>query len=550
MNRKPISAVLNCLPSLAVAVLCGLLWDCSAVRAEVTEEQQQRLQQLADSMQRAGKLYSDQQYGECAREVLDLRDKLQKLLADAMPQEPDSDLLRSVKPIYDRLERAYGMLELQGAELPPLTPWAELSAAGQSRSLTEKASRPLVPGESPQMTGDASDQESIASDQSKDSQTGVASGPISFARDIAPLLIENCNGCHLDGRRASGNLRMDTYEQMMRGGDSGELIAGRNATNSLLIQRLKGEAGERMPAGGRPALSPEQITTISTWIREGATFDGDDPSTELRRVVQENWAAAASHDDLFQERKSRSLADWQRVLPDSQPASAGGNELFILGNVSEQSLNGLLTYAEAALGQAKKLLGAPQRAPLIKGGISIFVLQTKYDYGEFGRMVENRDLPSDWTGHWYAGPLDVYAALPLDAELSEKQGEAIMLQVLVGAYLGSFRDVPYWFSEGVARNAVLSTYRRADPRVKTWQASLAAAFQKVDSPKTLLEDRLDEESAGLVGMALTGIMTNSTNRMRFEKLLALLREGRSFNDALTFAYAPPETLLKNWLGKK
>lgn len=550
MNRKPISAVLNCLPSLAVAVLCGLLWDCSAARAEVTEEQQQRLQQLADSMQRAGKLYSDQQYGECAREVLDLRDKLQKLLADSLPQEPDSDLLRSAKPIYDRLERAYGMLELQGAELPPLTPWAELSAAGQSRSLTEKASRPLVPGESPQMTGAASSQESIASDQSKDSQTGVASGPISFARDIAPLLIENCNGCHLDGRRASGNLRMDTYEQMMRGGDSGELIAGRNATNSLLIQRLKGEAGERMPAGGRPALSPEQITTISTWIREGATFDGDDPSTELRRVVQENWAAAASHDDLFQERKSRSLADWQRVLPDSQPASASGSELFILGNVSEQSLNGLLTYAETALGQAKKLLGAPQRAPLIKGGISIFVLQTKYDYGEFGRMVENRDLPPDWTGHWYAGPLDVYAALPLDAELSEKQGEAIMLQVLVGAYLGSFRDVPYWFSEGVARNAVLSTYRRADPRVKTWQASLAAAFQKVDSPKTLLEDRLDEESAGLVGMALTGIMTNSANRMRFEKLLALLREGRSFNDALTFAYAPPETLLKNWLGKK
>lgn len=548
MNRKPISAVLNCLPSLALAVLCGLL--CSAARAEVTKEQQQRIQQLADSMQRAGKLYSDQQYGACAREVLDLRDKLQTLLAEAMPQEPDSDLLRSAKPIYDRLERAYGMLELQGAELPPLTPWAELSAAGQDRSLTEKASRPPVPGESPQMTGAESGQETGASDLSKDSPTGVASGPISFARDIAPLLIENCNGCHLDGRRASGNLRMDTYEQLMRGGDSGELIAGRNATNSLLIQRLKGEAGERMPAGGRPALSPEQITTISNWIREGATFDGDDPSTDLRRVVQENWAAAASHDDLFQERKNRSLADWQRVLPNSQPASAGGNELFILGNVSEQSLNNLLTYAEAALGHAKKLLGAPQRAPLIKGGISIFVLQSKYDYGEFGRMVENRDLPHDWTGHWYAGPLDVYAALPWDAELSEKQGEALMLQVLVGAYLGSFRDVPYWFAEGVARNAVLSTYRRADPRIKTWQASLAAAFQKVDSPKTLLEDRLDEESAGLVGMALTGIMTNSANRMRFEKLLALLREGRSFNDALTFAYAPPETLLKNWLGKK
>ena len=53
----------------------------------------------------------------------------------------------------------------------------------------------------------------------------------------------------------------------------------------------------------------------------------------------------------------------------------------------------------------------------------------------------------------------------------------------------------------------------------------------------------------MVGMALTNFMMDRTNRRRFDKLVSLLREGKTFTEATTLTYAPPEALVKSWLGK-
>lgn len=386
-----------------------------------------------------------------------------------------------------------------------------------------------------------------ASTMSVKQATGSES--VSFANDIAPILLENCQGCHIGGRRASGGLRMDTFAQMIRGGDSGELIAGTNATTSLLVKKLKGEEGQRMPAGGRPALSDEKIALISTWITEGATFDGAAPNTNIETVVNEGWASGASHEELFERRQQRMLDRWTRVLPGDEPGTAKTDEILVLGNVPPDRLEQTLKQVEGAVAQTKKLLRAPSREPLIKGGIAVFVLKSRYDYSEFGRMTENRELPKEWMGHWQSDPLDVYAVMAADTEIEPKQAEAVALQVVAGAYLGSFREVPNWFAEGVARNLVRTSHRRGDDRILVWQRSLPAAMQKVQNARSLLEDRLDEEASGLVGMALTNFMMDRANRRRFDKLLELMRAGRSFTDATTFAYAPPEALVKAWLGK-
>ena len=50
---------------------------------------------------------------------------------------------------------------------------------------------------------------------------------VSFARDIAPILVENCKGCHIASRQVQGNFRMDTFAQLLRGGDSGGVIGQR-----------------------------------------------------------------------------------------------------------------------------------------------------------------------------------------------------------------------------------------------------------------------------------------------------------------------------------
>src|SRR5690606_33602320 len=95
--------------------------------------------------------------------------------------------------------------------------------------------------------------------------------------------------------------RMDTFSMLMRGGNSGEIISP-TAAASLLVRKLKGEEGQRMPAGGRPPLSDEQITLISTWIEEGATFDGESAEQPLEVMASLAWANSATDDQLNERR--------------------------------------------------------------------------------------------------------------------------------------------------------------------------------------------------------------------------------------------------------
>ncbi|MBM79212.1 MAG: hypothetical protein CMJ78_01300 [Planctomycetaceae bacterium] len=105
------------------------------------------------------------------------------------------------------------------------------------------------------------------------------SGGVSFSKDVAPILAARCGNCH--GNRASGQLRLDTFANMKRGGRSGALLVVGNANNSLLMARLTGQGGaQRMPRGGQP-LSNGQIQLIARWINEGAKFDANDESAAL-----------------------------------------------------------------------------------------------------------------------------------------------------------------------------------------------------------------------------------------------------------------------------
>ncbi len=382
----------------------------------------------------------------------------------------------------------------------------------------------------------------------------MSADSVSFSKTIAPILLANCQGCHIGAQQNSGGLRMDNFSQLTRGGDSGAIVQPNQAAVSLLVQKLKGEAGNRMPAGGRPPLSNDEINAISKWIDQGAPFDGPSEEMNIETVINQVWAGAAQHDELFQRRQQRAQERWTRVLPNDEPATLSDSELFLLGNVPPDRLEKTLKQFQEATAQAKKLLGAPADQPLLKGGLIVFLLKSRYDYSEFGRMTESRELPKDWLGHWHADPLDVYGVIAddnqaADQRAADKQSSAVALQIVVGAYLGSFPEVPRWFAEGVARNLVKNSFRRGDGRVSQWQQNYPSALLKVDKAETLLEGRLDEESSGLVGMGITGFMMERTNRRRFDQLLEQLRSGQPFDAACTAQYAPPATLVTTWLGK-
>jgi hypothetical protein len=95
---------------------------------------------------------------------------------------------------------------------------------------------------------------------------------VDFLKEVQPVLNDKCMACH-SGQAAQGGLKAHTRDDLLKGGDSGPAIVPGKGSESLIVQKLEGKKGMRMPPSG-PPLAAETIAKIRAWIDEGATFDG------------------------------------------------------------------------------------------------------------------------------------------------------------------------------------------------------------------------------------------------------------------------------------
>ena len=70
-----------------------------------------------------------------------------------------------------------------------------------------------------------------ADDQSVESD---AEGIRYFETHIRPLLAEHCHSCH-GAKKQESSLRLDTFNGLMRGGDSGPAVVAKDVKQSLLL---------------------------------------------------------------------------------------------------------------------------------------------------------------------------------------------------------------------------------------------------------------------------------------------------------------------------
>jgi len=106
---------------------------------------------------------------------------------------------------------------------------------------------------------------------------GIGAGaPVDFARDVHPILVSKCSGCH-NGDRGQGGLSVNTRAELLKGGGSGPAIVAGDSAGSLLIRRVSGKLLPSMPMGGEP-LSSAEIATLSAWVDAGAVWN---PSTTV-----------------------------------------------------------------------------------------------------------------------------------------------------------------------------------------------------------------------------------------------------------------------------
>ena len=94
-----------------------------------------------------------------------------------------------------------------------------------------------------------------------------------FENKIRPLLVENCFKCH-GAEKQKGELRLDSREGLLTGGESGPAIVPGKPEESLLIQAVRYEAYEMPPS--KP-LADSQVSILTRWVEMGAPWPGSDP---------------------------------------------------------------------------------------------------------------------------------------------------------------------------------------------------------------------------------------------------------------------------------
>jgi len=366
---------------------------------------------------------------------------------------------------------------------------------------------------------------------------------VSFADDIAPVLAANCNGCHVNAQNARGNLNMTSFAGMLRGGDGGPVFVARQPANSLIVQRVKGEGGEpRMPMGREP-LSAEVIAKFEKWIAEGATFDGPSPDMNVVQVAALAKARNSTHEQLSAERMELALQNWNLGMAGAKADRFETKNFFVVGNVGPATLEEYGTKAEKLAPKVAPIFGARSNAPLIKGRMSLFLFKQRYDYSEFGQMVEKRELPKEWRGHWNFTILDAYGAIipPIDTSYTL---DGLVAQELAGTYIASLNNPPRWFSEGCARVAA-SRLAAKDPRVAAWKTDLGSALSKMTKPNDFMTGKMPPEDADIASFSfVSGLMKSPKG---FSALLDGLRAGEDFNTLFIASYrASPENVAEIW----
>jgi WD40 repeat protein len=112
--------------------------------------------------------------------------------------------------------------------------------------------------------------------------------PVSFRKDIAPLLQRRCSACHGE-ESAKGGYRVDSFRRMSKAGDSdlSPVVAGKTKESELYQRLVETDANDRMPQKAE-ALPASEIALVEKWIQQGAVNDGGAADRPLAELVRDS----------------------------------------------------------------------------------------------------------------------------------------------------------------------------------------------------------------------------------------------------------------------
>ena len=99
-----------------------------------------------------------------------------------------------------------------------------------------------------------------------------------FETNIRPLLARQCIACH-SATAGMGGLRLDTRENLLKGGKRGPAVTPGKADASLLLRAVSHNADLKMPPSGK--LKDSEIAMLRQWIGMNAPWGVDKPAQSV-----------------------------------------------------------------------------------------------------------------------------------------------------------------------------------------------------------------------------------------------------------------------------
>jgi hypothetical protein len=133
-----------------------------------------------------------------------------------------------------------------------------------------------------------------------------------FEAKVRPLLVANCLECHGPNKHKS-DLRLDSREAILKGGETGPAIVPGKPQESLLVEAIRYDGSIQMPPRGR--LAREDVAALAEWVRQGAPWPQPRPDLAVRRLTP---ASARTGADISA--KDQNFWSFRPVREPSPPA--------------------------------------------------------------------------------------------------------------------------------------------------------------------------------------------------------------------------------------
>jgi mono/diheme cytochrome c family protein len=330
-------------------------------------------------------------------------------------------------------------------------------------------------------------------------QEPTAEGIEFFEKRIRPLLVEHCFECHGPEGKAKGNLRLDSQQGWLKGGESGPAFVAGKPDESLAISAVRyWDKSLQMPP--EHPLEQQQINDLIQWVTMGAP----DPRTNLpaedpaAAVAQQTPPSAKSDHWSFQ-------AITNPPLPEVTDPTFAVNEIdrFILASMERAGVHPAPLADKAVLLRrvTYDLTGLPPTPQELEDFL-------KDDSPEAYRRVVDRLLASPRYGeHWGRHWMDVVRYADTCGNASDFP--VPQLYQYRNYIIDSFnRDVPFpqMIRQQIAGDLLPETdaTKRRENVIATGYLASVRHFAGGDGePHLTIEDAIDNMGRAFLGLTLS-----------------------------------------------